>query len=451
MAKTNLDLLTDFICSTSQAELAPDVLDAAKQCLVDWFAVSIAATSDPAAVIVRGQMQQWATAGKAISLYGDSGAAGPMALVNGTLAHSLDFDDLHLGSAYHASGPTLAVALAVGMDRGCSELDILKAFVIGFEVGTTMGDEIGLRLAGGGWHPTGTLGHFSATATAAVLLKLTPEQTAHALGLAATQCAGLQASGGSMAKPFHVGKAAMNGIMSAELAIKGMEATITLFDQERTGILGCLLQEAILPRFDSLGKTWQILKNSFKPYAACQLTHSAFEVGKRAAAGFERKGLEKISVYVNPLAPKVASRPKAGTPMEGKFSIPYCTALGLKGYSAGQEDFTDARIDEIDLAELSDMVDVVSDESVERWGARLDLFYSDGTVRTTTLDVVSGGPGRPLLWPDLDKKFLDSGSPVLGHRTKAMLRCLKKFDKVGQLAEMTKILLAIKPGFRSIF
>lgn len=99
MAKTNLELLIDFICETSKAPMADGVLDAAKQSLVDWFAVSIAATSDPAALIVRAQMRQWATSGKALSLYGDSGAAGPMALINGTLAHSLDFDDLHLGSA----------------------------------------------------------------------------------------------------------------------------------------------------------------------------------------------------------------------------------------------------------------------------------------------------------------------------------------------------------------
>lgn len=305
----------------------------------------------------------------------------------------------------------MASALAVGMDRGCTEIDILKAFVIGFEVGTTMGDEVGLRLAAGGWHPTGTLGHFSATAAAAVLLKLTPGQTAHALGLAATQCAGLQSSGGSMAKPFHVGKAAMNGIMSAELALQGLEATTTLFDQERSGILGSLLQEAILPRFNSLGETWQILKNSFKPYAACQLTHSAFEVGKNAAPKFKREGLKKISVYVNPLAPQVASRPRATTPMEGKFSIRYCTALGLHGYSAGQEDFTDARIAESELKELTELIDVVPDEAVERWASRLEITYTDGSVCSSTLEVVSGGPGRPLLWPDLNKKFLDSTLP----------------------------------------
>jgi 2-methylcitrate dehydratase PrpD len=447
MKETNLDILCNFVATTAERALSPVLLDAAKQCLVDWFAVSLAALDDPAALIVRRQMQRWASNGRALNLYGDTGAAGPMALVNATLSHSLDFDDLHLGSAFHASGPTFAAVLAIGMDRGNSEADILNAFVTGFEIGATMGEDgIGVKLADQGWNPTGVLGHFSATAAAAALLGLSHEQTAHALGLAATQTAGLQASGGSMAKPFHVGKSALNGVMAAELAEAGMDATTSLLDHQDRGILGSLIQEPTLARFDTLGQIWQITRNSFKPYAACQLTHAAFEAGRKMMADFEPGGLSAVRIYVNPLAPKVANKLRPTTPLEGKFSIPYCVALGLNGYAADLADFTQARLAESALLDLSELVEVIPEHDVERWAARIELVYSDGAVRSGKIDAVRGSLGSPLSWADLDTKFLRTTAPVLGDNGPRMLDALHHFEESGRIAQVMRIIEESRAG-----
>jgi len=441
MTHANLDIVCGFVRAMQGRTLPAPVADAARRCLVDWFAVSLAALADPAPSIVRERMLRWRSAGRALSLYGDRLAAGPAALINGTACHSLDYDDVHLGTACHVSAPTLAAALAVGAERGCTGAQMLAALAAGFEVGCAMGAEgIGVALADHGWHPTGVLGHFSATVAVAVLLGLTQDETAHALGLAATQTAGLQASGGSAAKPFHVGKAAMNGIMAADLAAGGLEAELKLLDDPKSGLLGCLFQQPTLAPFATLGETWQIERNSFKPYAACQLTHAAFEAGRTLAPDAHPGEVRAIRAFVNPLAPKVASRLRPATPMEGKFSIPYCVALGLKGYTAAPADFTHERMEDTALLDLSDVVEVVPDERIERWSARVELHYRDGRVRDARTEAALGSHDRPLGWTEIEAKFLAAVTPVLGHDAPALLRALRAFDAEGGGAEVEAII-----------
>ena len=438
---SNLDVICRFISETATRPLKPEVSDLAKKCLVDWFAVSLAALSDTAPTLVRQQMLQWGTRGQAMSLYGDRGAAGPMALVNGTLSHSLDYDDMHFGSAYHASGPTLAAALAIAMDRGLSGQEVLNAFVTGYEVGATLGEAgVGPRLLAAGWHSTGVLGHFSSTSATAVLLRLSSAQIAHALGLAATQAAGLQASGGTMAKPFHVGKATMNGVMSAELALMGMDSNTSVIDDAQSGLLGCLFQTPSLATFDRLGYSWQIEGNTFKPYASCQLTHAPYETARGMADKFTRDRLKEIRIHVNPLAKKVAGRDSAATPMQGKFSIGFCVALGLMGYEADISGFTDMRVGDAELRELTAKARIVTSESVERWSAVIELDYGEGQIKRGETQAVLGSPSRPLSWGDLDEKFMNATGSILGDRAKYLLDVLHRFEEGDSMAEVSNII-----------
>jgi 2-methylcitrate dehydratase PrpD len=441
MSQSNLDSVSDFILTAPPRAFPADVVEAAKQCLVDWFAVSIAALDNPGPRIVREQTRAWKTQGAALSLYGDRCAAAMAALVNGTLAHSLDYDDLHLSTAYHASGPTLAAALAVGMDRRCSERDILSAFIVGFEVGTVAGEGgIGVNLAHHGWHPTGVLGHLSATAAAAALLHLDRTQIANALGLAATQSAGLMASAGSMAKPFHVGKAAMNGVMAAELAARGLDATHDVLDNETTGLFASLRQQKLRSQFDSLGDVWQITRNTFKPYAACQLTHAPFETAQRLKNEFRGKHACAIRAFVNPLAPKVASKTHPQTPNEAKFSIAYCVALGLSGHAAIPSDFSAAQIANAALMSMVDRVEVVPTEAMERWASRVEVDCEDGTGLTAEIEAVLGSLDRPLGWPELESKFMTVTEPIYGDNARHLLTNLRNFDQPGRLADIAAIL-----------
>src|SRR5439155_22423260 len=146
------------------------------------------------------------------------------ALANGTLAHCLDFDDTYVRAITHTSAPVWAATLALGEEIGADEAAMLSAFVAGFETAARIGSGLGEAVTARGWHGTGVFGRLGATAAASVLLRLDAKQSLHALGAAATQTGGVTASFGSMAKPFHAGRAAMGGIVAAPPAARGFGA-----------------------------------------------------------------------------------------------------------------------------------------------------------------------------------------------------------------------------------
>ena len=230
------DAAVNFIAAAPGRSYAPDVLDAAKMCLVDWFGVALGAVNEPAARAVRRVALNWGqrhAQGKAHILLGPAVTPSAAALANGTMAHCMDYDDTHLDGAGHISGPTWAVALALAEAHGKSEREALAAFITGFEISARLGaGGFGRKLQYKGFHPSSIFGRFSAAATAAVLLGLDRAQIANALGVAGTTAGGLNASFGTMSKPFHLGKAAMDGMLAADLAREGFEAATHLLDAQ---------------------------------------------------------------------------------------------------------------------------------------------------------------------------------------------------------------------------
>src|SRR5271165_4140322 len=275
----NNALIAEFIGHLADDALPNDVVDMARRCLLDWFAVSLSALAEPEAVTVSQYIASWSDRGNAVSLFGRNGAAAPVALVNATLAHLLDFDDLHYDAALHAGAPTWAAALALGMARGIGARRVLQAFVAGYEVAAALGiNDTGITLAERGWHPTAVLAHFSSVAAACVLLNLDRTRLGSALGTAATQAGGLISAGGTASKPLQVGKAAMAGVMAAEMAESDVGGNSTLIEPNHLGLFPAMIGRDVF--LVDLGARWHILGNSFKPYASCGFTHSAIEAAR---------------------------------------------------------------------------------------------------------------------------------------------------------------------------
>ena len=155
-----------FVGSAIGRNYPSNVLDAAKMCLVDWCGVALGARNEEAQVAVRKVAMNWGTNGDAQVLLGGKAAPAAAAMINGTMAHCLDYDDTHVGSTTHVSGPTVASALAVGTHIGASEADILSAIITGFEVAARLGNGAGQPANLRGFHATGIFGAFGATAAA---------------------------------------------------------------------------------------------------------------------------------------------------------------------------------------------------------------------------------------------------------------------------------------------
>jgi 2-methylcitrate dehydratase PrpD len=325
------------------------------------------------------------------------------------------------------------------MDRKRSGADVLAGFVAGFEVGAQLGlDGAGLELAQRGWHPTSILGHMSATAACAALLELEPAAIERALGFAAVQAGGLMSSAGTMSKAFLVGKAAMNGVMAAQLAENGALAPTHLLEGPQ-GLFATLFQREFVPRMARLGHDWQITQNTYKPYPACQLVHASFEAASAMSRRLDGRSIRKIRAFVNPFALTIAKHRSPRTPLEARFSLNYCIALGLLGYRAAMDDFSETRVADSGIRELSRRVQAVPDDTVERSASRLEITCDDGHVLTETVAAALGSPGRPMGWPELESKFLAAASPVIGDRSHDLLAALESFDQPDALAQIEAI------------
>jgi len=400
-------LIARYIAGARSRAFPDDVLDEARKCLVDWTAVCMGAYDAPEARLLASVVQAWGAQGQARYLWGGKSSAMNAALVNGTLSHCLDYDDTHIPSVIHLSGPIWAAVLAVGGARGCDDALLLQAFITGFEVGARIGDGgVGMALNNGGWHATATLGRVAVAAAVAVLLDLDAQQAGHALGLAATQAGGLTASFGTMAKPLHAGKAAMDGILAAELAAAGYEGATGVLDVD-SALLRTLRQDATAQlQIQPFEAGWEIRRNSFKPYAACQLAHSVIDAARQARPKLAGRRVRRMQARVHPLAVKIAGIAQARTPTEGRFSIGYCTALGLHGYPVTTQDFAPQRLAQPELQALSQRMTLVADEAFSRTSARLEIEFEDGSGLSELVEHAFGSIGNPMGWPELEAKFL---------------------------------------------
>lgn len=424
----------------TRSPLPAPVVDAAKRAIVDWFAVTLAGMADPQTRSLAAVARGWQSGGRAFTLDGHRMAPAPAALINGAAAHTLDFDDFHIASLLHPGAPTFAAVLALGYGHGLGGTRMLAAFAAGYEVGARLGLEgVGERLAARGWHPTSILGHFSAVAGAAAVLELDPKQFASAIGLAAAQAGGLMSLAGSFAKPVAVGKAAMNGVLAAEMAAAGIAAPDGLLDDPVRGLFGTLLQE---PRaaVASLDANWLTLENTYKPYPSCQLTHAAHEAALEAGRSRRDRMPDAVVLTVHPLAPVIACHQSPETVLEARFSLPYNVAIGLQGRRAVLAEFSDQGLADAARQALASRVRVTTDPGVARWAARLHVEYPDGTTSGVDVPAALGSLDRPMEWTDLDKKFMDTVEPLMRAEAPRLLDALKRFDSVGAPDEVAALI-----------
>lgn len=444
IARANLDRAAAFTAAIGGRTLPDDVVDAARKCLADWVGVAVGARDEPAARTVRATIANWRAAGAAPVLFADATTPTAAALANGTLAHCLDFDDTHVGSVAHLGGPSWAAVLAVGSARGRDERALLRAFVAAYEVGARLGGQgFGVAVDHAGWHSTGVFGCLAAAAGAAAAMQLDAAGAARALGTAATQIGGLTGSFGTMAKPFHAGKAAFNGVLSAELAEAGF---VPAFDLVEPGgaLARALVQDGAhalpLAEFDA---GWEVLQNTFKPYACCLLTHATIDAGRALARECAGRPIAKVTAVVNPLAIHLAGKPAPATPLEGKFSTQFCTALALNGHAATQSDFSADRVADPALRALTARVTLQADAAIAETAARMIVEFADGDRAEAAVALARGNPGNPMGWDDLRAKFMPLVEPKLGEATAAELfACLRDFERPGALADLWRLCAA---------
>ena len=319
---------------------------------------------------------------------------------------------------------------------------MLSAFVTGFETAARIGDGLGEPVSARGWHGTGVFGRLGAAAAASVLLRLDAERVLHALGAAATQTGGLTASFGTMAKPFHAGRAAMDGIVAAQLAASGFTAATGLFEPGG-GLDNALVQDRSVT-FAPIELTgWRILENSFKPYAACHLTHPAVDAARALALSTNERGaIASVRAEIGALAEHITGG-KSGAPassLEGKFDLKYCVALGLHGQSVSAADFREPWQPDPAVCATARKVESVVSPEMGFASVRLAVEFADGRRETAHVPIAKGHPGNPMNWDDMHAKFEALVTPCLASRSEALFSLVREFGRGEVLGEIRSVL-----------
>jgi 2-methylcitrate dehydratase PrpD len=442
---TNLtELLAAQAASLRWADIPQPVRAVARQCLLDYLGVAIAGANEPLVRMLLDEMQEAGGAAQA-SVIGH-GAVLPIlsaALVNGAAAHALDYDDVNVAIPGHPSVAILPGLLALAERERGSGRELGTAFVAGYETACRLGAALQPGHYGLGFHATATVGSIGAAAACARLLGLPPRASAAALGIAATQAAGLKAQFGTMCKPFHAGKAAQNGLMAARLAARGFTS--------RDDILECAQGFAATHGADFRPEAarsappsgWHILANLFKYHAACYFTHAPIECARelRRAHALFPELIADITLRVDAGNDRVCNIPDPIDGLQSKFSLRQTVAMALSGIdTASLGAYSEANARDPALMRLRERLTLDFRSGWPQTLAEMEIELVDGRRVAARHD--SGIPTDDITAQGrrLAAKFEALVEPVLGApRTRELREMVLALDEISDIGRLARL------------
>lgn len=328
------------------------------------------------------------------------------ALLNGISSHVLDFDDTHYRMV-HPSAPVLPAVLALCEWRQFSGHDLVHAYALGVETEIRIGLSVFPEHYDRGWHITGTAGVFGAAAAAGKLLGLDEERMAWALGIAATQSAGLREMFGSMCKSLHPGKAAQNGLSAALLAQNGFTSSTQALEAKRG--FGHVMSD----RFDSdvitrnLGEQYELMRNMYKPFACGLVQHAVIDacLQLRREYALQPDQIEIVDATVGPLVVELTSKTQPRTGLEGKFSVYHALAAALVFGAAGEAQFSTQAVLDPAVVALRQRVHTTLDPKMHKLEGRVCIVLKDGRQLNRHVPQALGTLAHPMTDADLEEKF----------------------------------------------
>ncbi len=398
--------LAKWAVATSWDALPAAVAHQAKRSLVNFFAVALTGCRDATIEAALASLAAFSSGGPATVIgRRERLDALSAAFVNAAGANVLDFCDTHVATAIHPTAPLVPALLALAEMQQVRGRDLLLALVLGQEVACRVGLAISPSHYHKGWHITATCGVFGAAAGSGKLLGLSSEQMVSALGLAATQAAGLCECLGTPAKSVGVGNAARNGLWSALLAARNFAGPAEPLNGVQ-GYFHALGETPDLSRLmDGLGESWEILKTSYKPYPCGFVVHPVIDCILDWRRAHPSAVADKVVVTGNPLMVARADRPNISTGRESQVSVQHAVAAALLAGKAGLDQFGDACVQDPRVQALRRKVSVTGDASIATTAAAVTITTTDGAVHKLTQAAARGSDANPMSDHDLEDKL----------------------------------------------
>ncbi|HVY15439.1 MAG TPA: MmgE/PrpD family protein [Rhodopila sp.] len=426
----------------------------ARLAFLDTLAVILAGRDEPATAALAPVAGKWG-AGPAWTVVGARLPAPWAALLNGTAAHALDWDDVLDPAMNHPSAALVPALLALGEQEGASGPACLDAYLTGFEIMARLGEAMNLAHYHRGWHTTLSLGATGVAAACARLLGLSAEAARHAIGLSISMAGGSKRQFGSMAKPLHAGLAAKNGLLAAELAAAGVTAAAEVFEGawgyvEMTTGAGAPGFASVLPRFGDPPAMAQYGVWT-KLYPCCASTHRPVDAMRALAAEhrFGAADLEDAACWVSAVSNANLRFADPASPSEARFSLQYTVAAALTDGTLTMDSFTPAQIARPAVRALFPRIRMLVDPALpgdthaaeSREAARVMVRLRDGRQLEHHVIDPRGHPGDPANEAELEDKFrLAAAGALGGARTDAALDMIRHLPMLPSLAPLTAIL-----------
>ena len=442
------------LSSVTLARTSPTGVATAMAGIVDTIGVTLAGASEPAVRILRRTLGGSATQGPSLIL-GDAFRTDSLtaALINGTAAHAIDYDDMASAMGGHPSVPVVPVVFALGEMLNASGAQVLDAYIVGFEAECRLGRAVHPHHYGAGWHPTATLGVFGAAASAARLLNLDVEETAIALALCTSMASGVKANFGTMTKPLHVGRAAHDGLMAALLVKNGFTAQLNALEQKEGFFaafdgLANVSPDKMMARLDGPLEI-ESLDIGLKQFPCCGSTHPAIlaMLNLVKAERFTPRDVAAIEIRAHRMRLPHTNNPCPTSALGAKFSIQYAAVRALLTGTPRLGDFEGTAFMEPEVRRLLSLVSV--EALPEGAGDITDQFAAEVTVRTTDHRMLTGrvvgalgrGPSDPMSHDEMWAKFADCAAQVLPKATaEAAFGALIGLPQAAHLKIVTDIL-----------
>jgi 2-methylcitrate dehydratase PrpD len=448
--------LAEFVAGISYEGLPVEVHERVKALALDTVGIMLRARHDAeSSPSIISAARKLGFAGGACTVVGEPEGYIPAgaAMLNGTLAHSLDFDDTHAAGSLHPSAPILPAVFAAAELEGGDGKALIAAIVAGYEV------QIRLSLAldpaahyDRGFHPSATCGAFGAAAAAGRLFGLDPAAQANAFGIVLSMAAGSMQFlvNGAWTKRSHIGHAAMCGLIAATLAREGYQGATEALEG-KWGFLHAYAPAADAARvIQGLGRQWQTLEIAVKPYPSCRYSHAAID-GLLALArmhAIDAEEVEEVTVGVPEPGWKIIGDPEPAkqsprSVVDGQFSMAFCAAVALRTGGFVWDDYARYLGDPATLA-LCKRVRAHVDSQAQadfpaQMSARVRLKTARGAFETY-VRVPKGEPEHFLTAAELRAKFDGLTAPYLSQgRRDALAAALLALDRASDIGAVLRL------------
>ncbi len=338
------------------------------------------------------------------------------AFVNCLSASILAYDDTHLATVTHPTGPVAAALLAYAETTPITGEDFVNALALGIEIQCRMSNVLLMPPAKANLslYVTGLTGPIGAAAALARVMKLDEQKTNWAIGLASAQAAGFRGTHGAMSGLVVPAFGARDAVSAAMLAARGMTCPENILESEK-GFVNIFTSGANLGlAVEGWGEHFELMLNAYKPYPCGIVIHAALDACLEIAEQLpEDAQFQSVKLTVHPLTISLTDRRSPKDEMEGMVSLQHWAAAAFLRRRAGIAELRQACIDDPEVTALRNRIEAVGDETLGRAEAIAEVVLADGRTLRSHVRVAKGSAQRPMSDEDLDRKFRTQSRMVL--------------------------------------